>query len=90
MDFVHLHTSENEQHHYREDCIEKFCKNSKNKSMKVINYEKKEMMALTDEEINSCKKQKVCYICKEKICTDYDDKSKFKLNQKVIDYCHYT
>ena len=34
--------------------------------MKVINYEKKEMIPLTDEETKSYEKQKFCYICKEK------------------------
>ena len=83
MDDVQLHTSENERHHYRgEDCIEKFCE--------VINYEKKKMIALTDEEINSYKKQKVRYIHKKEFFTDENDKSKFKLKQKVRGYCHYT
>ena len=91
MDDVQLHTSENKRHHYREeDCIEKFCKDLKNKSIKVINYEKKKMIVLTDEEINSYKKQKVRYIHKKEFFTDENDKSKFKLKQKVRGYCHYT
>ena len=31
--------------------------------MKIINYEKKEMMPFTNEEKESYKKQKVCYTC---------------------------
>ena len=59
-------TSKSEWYHYRrEDCMEKFCKDLKNQAMKIINYEKKEMIPLTDEETNSYKKQKVCYICKK-------------------------
>ena len=31
--------------------------------MKIIDYEKKEMIPLTDEENKSYENQKVCYIC---------------------------
>ena len=69
--------------------MEKFCKDLKNKAMRIINYEKKEMIPLTDNENRSYEKQKVCYICKKEFCTDENDKSKFKLNRKVRDHCHY-
>ena len=36
------------------------------------------------------KKQKVCYICKKRFCTDKNDEKEFKLKQKVRDHCHYT
>ena len=43
--------SKNEQKYYRgEDCIKIFCKDLKDQTMKIINYEKKEMIPLTDEE----------------------------------------
>ena len=42
--------------------------------MKIINYEKKEMVSLTDKETEFYEKHKVCHIC-----TDYDDKNEFKL-----------
>ena len=32
-----------------EDCVERFCKDLKEHAMKIINYEKKEMIPLTDE-----------------------------------------
>ena len=32
------------------DCMEKFCKDFKTLAMEVINYEKKEMITLTDEQ----------------------------------------
>ena len=32
------------------DCIEKLCKNIKERTMKIINYEEKEMIPLTHEE----------------------------------------
>ena len=43
--------------------MEMFCKDLKNQAMKIINYEKKVMTPLTNEEIESYEKQKVCYIC---------------------------
>ena len=45
-------TSKNEWGYYRgKDCTEMFCKDLTNQSMKTINYEKNEMIPLTDEEI---------------------------------------
>ena len=73
-----------------EDCIERFCKDLRNHAMKIINYEEKEMIPLTDKENMSYEKQKVCYICKKEFGTDENDKSAFKLYHKVIDHCHYT
>ena len=42
--------------------MERFCKDLKEHAAKIINYIKKEMIPLTDEENKSYKKQKVCYI----------------------------
>ena len=67
------------------DCTERFCKNLKEHTTKIINYEKKGMIPLTDEENKSYKKQKVCYICKKEFSTD-DDNKKY---HKVRDHCHY-
>ena len=45
---------ENKLDHYRgRDCINKLCKNLKEHAMKIINYEKKEMIQLTVEENRS-------------------------------------
>ena len=44
-----------------------FCKDLRNQAIKTINYEKKKMIPLTDEEKESYKKQKVCYICKKNL-----------------------
>ena len=49
----------------------------------IINFEEKEMMPLTNKEITSYEKQKVCHICNEKFCND-------KNKKKVRDNCHYT
>ena len=43
--------------------MESFCKGLKKHATKLINYERKEMIRLSDEENKSYKKQKVCYIC---------------------------
>ena len=67
-----------------------FCKDLRNQAMKIINYEKKEMIPLTDKETESYEKQKVCYICKKEFSTDKNDKNAFKLYHKVRDHCHYT
>ena len=55
--------SKNEQGYYRgKECIEMLCKDLKSQADKIINYEKKEMIPLTDEETEYYENQKVCYI----------------------------
>ena len=60
-----------------------FCKDLKDQAMKIINYEKKEMIPLTDKEKKSYEKQKICYICEKEFGND-------KKYRKVRDHCHYT
>ena len=48
------------------------------------------MKPLTNKEIKSYEKQKVCYICEKKFCYDKNKKSEYDLNHKVRDHCHYT
>ena len=72
-----------------EDCMEKFCKDLREHAMKIIDYEKKEMIPLTDEENKSYEKQKVCYICKKEFNND-DGNDDYKKYHKVKDHCHYT
>ena len=66
--------------------MEIFCKDLRDQAIKIINYEKKEMILLTYEETKSYEKQKVCYICKKEFSTDKNDKNAFK----VRNHCHYT
>ena len=67
-------TTEDKLDNYRgTDCIEKLGKKLKERAMKIINYEEKEMIPLTDEENKSYEKQEACNICAEKFCTDEDD-----------------
>ena len=70
--------------------MEKFCKVLREYAMRIFNYEKKEMIPLTDEVSKSYEKQKVCYICKKEFNTDKNGKNVFKLYHKVRDHCHYT
>ena len=44
---------------------------------------KKEIILLTNKEIKSYEKKKVCHICKKKVCND-------KNKKKVKDNCPYT
>ena len=83
--------SKNERSYYRgKDCVEIFCEDLKEEAMKIINYEKKEMIPLTNEEIESYENQEICHICEKGFCTDKDNKKEFKLKRKVRDHCHYT
>ena len=62
--------------------MKKFCKDLRDQAMKIINYEKKEMIPLTNEEKDSYKKQKVSYIWEKEFCTDKNNEKKFKLKKK--------
>ena len=72
------------------DCIEKFCKDLKELATKIINYEEKDMIPLTDNENKFYEEQKECHICQKEFCYDKNEKKKFKIYQKVRDHCHYT
>ena len=70
--------------------MERFCKVLRDQAMKIINYEKKEITSLTNEEKKSYEKQKVCYICEKEFCTAKNNEKEFGLLHKVWDHCHYT
>ena len=56
--------SKNKLSYYRgKYCMEMFCKDIRDQSMNIINYAKKEMIPLTNEETEFYEKQKVCHIC---------------------------
>ena len=51
---------------YREEeCMKKFCKSLKQHRMKIINFEMKKMIPLTNKKQESYEKTKICYICKK-------------------------
>ena len=65
--------SKNKLHYYRgEDWMTKFCKDLKEYTTKIINYEKKDMITSTKQEKENYSNQKVCYICKKEF--DKSDK----------------
>ena len=47
--------------------MKRFCKNSKERATEKVNYEKKEMIPLTNKERKLRNKQKVSYICEKRI-----------------------
>ena len=60
-----------------------FCKDLKEHVTRIVNYEMKPMMALTEEEKESYKSQELCHICEKEFCTNN------KEIRKVKDHCHY-
>ena len=92
LDLVSSFNSKQNKHSFyrRRDCIEKFCKDLKELATKIINYEEKEMIPLTDSENKFYEEQEVCHICQKEFCHDKNEKTKFKLYQKVRNHCHYT
>ena len=65
--------SENERKYYRgKDCMKMFCNDLKEQVNKIINYEMKAMIPLTNEEKESYENQEICHICEKEFCTDKD------------------
>ena len=59
-------SKENEHNFYRgRDCIEKFCNDLKEVATKIVNYEQKDVIPLTDNENKFYEEQKECYICEK-------------------------
>ena len=61
--------------------MKKFCKDLREHSTKIINYEKKKMIPLTTKEEINHNRQKVCYICKKVF--DNNDKKKKKSKRSL-------
>ena len=57
--------------------------------MKIINFEKKEMIPQTKEEKKSYKKQEACHICRKEFYYDKNDEN-YTNRKKVKYHCHYT
>ena len=70
--------------------MEIYCKNLKNQAMKIINYEKKKEIILTNAEKESYEIQKNCHICEKEFCTDKNNEKEFKIKQTFRDHDHYT
>ena len=61
-----------------------FCKDLKDQAMKIINYEKKEMIPLTDKEKESYENQEICYICEKEFCINENNKKEFKRSEITV------
>ena len=62
--------SKNKLNYYRgKDCMKKFCKDLKQHTSRIINYEKKKIIPLTKEEKINYNNQQICYICKKEFDT---------------------
>ena len=73
-----------------EGCMEIFCKDLGEHAVKIMNYEKKEVIPIINEENELYEMQKVCYICRKISSPDKSHKNVFNLYHKVRDHCHYT
>ena len=80
FDLISLFDSRQNKHSfYREkDCIKKFCSDLKELGTKIVNYEEKDMMTLTDSENRFYKEQRKCHICQKELC--YYKNEKINLN----------
>ena len=58
-----------------EDCMKKYCKKLREWVMKTVNYEKKDIMPLTNGQKEYHEKQNKCFICGKRFC--YDKRSKY-------------
>ena len=79
---------ENKHEVYRsQDCMKKFRKSLREHAIKITNFEKKEIIPLTNEKLESQKKTKICYISQKKLEPEYTNDKDY---HKVKDHCHYT
>ena len=60
------------------DCIKRFCTDLKELRTKIINYEQKEMIPLTDNENRFYEEQEKYYICQKEF--SYGKNEKINLN----------
>ena len=69
------------------DCMKKFCESVREHTKKIINFKKKKMKLLTQEQQESYENAKICYICQENFENKY---LKNKRYRKVREHCQYT
>ena len=78
---------ENKHTLYRgKDSVKKFCEYLREHAKNIIDFEKKKMLPLTKEELNSHQDAKVCYSCGKRILKKLSKSINY---QKVRDHCHY-
>ena len=72
--------------YYRgKDCLKNFCQDLKKQAKSIVDYEKKEMIELTQEEQYKHDTRKYCFICKKPFFKDAK-----KNYIKARDHCHCT
>ena len=77
---------EHKHHVYRgKDCLKTFCRSLIGQAMEIINFKKKKIKLLTNEQQKPYEIVKICYICKE----NPEDKSA-KDKKIVRDPEHFT
>ena len=52
--------------YFRKDCIKNFCESLREHAKNIIEFQKKQMLPLTKEELKSHLDAKLCYICEKK------------------------
>ena len=69
-------SKQNKRSFYRgKDYVKRFCVDLIELGTKIVNYEQKEMMPLTDRENKFYKEQEKCHICKKESCYDKNEKN---------------
>ena len=58
--------------------MKKFCESLRDQTMNIINFKKKKMKLLTNEQKESYENAKICYICKEKFENKYVKDKKYR------------
>ena len=73
---------------YREkDCMKKFCKFLRERAIRIIGFQKKKMLLLTNRELKSYEEAKICYICRRYFIKKLFREKNFR---KVNNHCHYS
>ena len=86
LTFCSFDKSENKQTYYRKrDCMKRFSNDLKEHVIRIINYETKLMIALTEEEKESYENQQPCHMCDKEFYTNNN-----KEMRKLRDHCHHT
>ena len=72
--------------------MKKFCESLEEHAMKIINFEEKEMILLTNKEFESYASQAKCHICKRKFEDKYAEKLEIiaiiQVNTEVLHIAH--
>ena len=66
-----------------------FCKEVRELATKIINWKKKDMDPLTDNEEKYYDSQKKCYTCKRWFVFNKENEN-YKTYKKFRDHCHFT